>query len=113
MHSDLGVSMNLRICDGERERRAPASMELVEQAFAPGVSIREGTEITLVDGERWLAALAVSGPAGGAGEETEEFLLSGATGEAVDPSGRVGRREVLQQFRQFVLSSVGSATYHS
>jgi hypothetical protein len=48
--------MNLRICDGERERRVPASVELVEQAFASGVPIREGTEITLVEGERWLAA---------------------------------------------------------
>jgi hypothetical protein len=98
--------MNLRICDGEQERRVPASVELVEQAFAPGVPIREGTEITLVDGERWLAALAVSGPAG-TGEAAGEFLLSGATGEA-EPSGRVGRSEVLRRFRQFVLTSVGA-----
>ena len=35
--------MNLRICDGEGERRVPASVELVEQAFASGVPIREGT----------------------------------------------------------------------
>ena len=100
--------MNLRICDGERERRVPASLELVEQAFAPGVSIREGSEITLVEGERWLAALAVTGSAASTGEDTGEFLLSGATGEAADPSGRVGRTEVLRQFRQFVLSSVGA-----
>jgi hypothetical protein len=57
--------MNLRVCDGEREQRVPASVELVEQAFASGVRIREGTETTLVEGERWLAALAVSGPAAG------------------------------------------------
>jgi hypothetical protein len=71
------------------------------------VSIREGTEITLVEGERWLAALAVSGPAAGTGEEAGEFLLSGVTGEAAEPSGRVGRSEALRQFRQFVLTSVG------
>ena len=99
--------MNLRICDGERERKVPASVELVEQAFAPGVSIREGTEITLVEGERWLAALAVSAPAAGTGEEAAEFLLSGATGEPTEPSGRVGRTEVLRQFRQFVLTRAG------
>jgi hypothetical protein len=102
------VPMNLRICDGERERRVPASIELVEQAFAPGVPIREGTEITLVEGERWLAALAVSGPEAGTGEEAGEFLLSGATGEAAEPSGRMGRSEVLRQFRRFVLTSGGS-----
>ena len=106
--SGLGeFPMNLRVCDGERERRVPASVELVEQAFASGVRIREGSEITLVEGERWLAALAVSGPAAGTGEEAGEFLLSGATGEA-EPSGRVGRSEVLRRFRQFVLTSVGA-----
>jgi hypothetical protein len=96
--------MNLRICDGERERRVPATVELLEQTLAPGALIREGTEITLVEGERWLAALAVSSP----GDEAGEFLLSGATSEAAEPSGRVGRSEVLRRFRQFVLTSVGA-----
>jgi hypothetical protein len=93
--------MNLRICDGERERKMPASLELLEQVLAPLVPIREGTEMTLVDGEWWLAALAVSSTGG-----DEEFLLSGTTSEPVAPSGRVGRSEVLRQFRQFVLASV-------
>jgi hypothetical protein len=100
--------MNLRICDGEREHKVPASIELVEQAFAPGLPIREGTEITLTDGERWLAALAVGSPMMAAGDEAEEFLLSGATGEAAEPSGRVGRSEALRLFRRFVLTGVGA-----
>jgi hypothetical protein len=49
--------MRLRICDGERERIAPPSIEMVEQAFAAGASLPRGTEITLTDGERWLTAL--------------------------------------------------------
>lgn len=94
--------MNLRICDGERERRVPATLELLEESFAPGVAIREGTEITLVEGERWLAALAV----GGTGNDAVEFLLSGAIPQAAESSGRVGRSEALRQFREFVLTSV-------
>jgi hypothetical protein len=92
--------MNLRICDGERERKIPASVEVLEELLAPEIPIREGTEITLVDGERWLAALAT----GTAGER--EFLLSGAPGEAGEPSSRVGRSEVLRQFRQFVSAAL-------
>jgi hypothetical protein len=102
--------MNLRICDGERERKVPASIELVEQAFAPGVPIREGTEITLTDGERWLAAVSVGPPMVAAGGEAAEFLISGATGEAAEPFGRVRRSEALRHFRRFVLTSVGA--YH-
>jgi hypothetical protein len=97
--------MRLRICDGERERILPASVEAVEQTFAPEATIREGTEITLADGERWVAALAVGAQAGG-GPECEEFLLSGDTAEHGPLSGRVLRDEVLQRFREFVLSSV-------
>jgi hypothetical protein len=90
--------MLLRICDGQRERREPFSIALLEDTFGSEVPLREGTEITLVDGERWLAAVAVGGRA--AGDQLAEFLLSGS-GE--DVAGRVGRNEVLRQFRQFVL----------
>lgn len=100
--------MNIRICDGDRERIVPASIELVEQAFAPGIPIREGTEITLAEGERWLAALAVGAPSGSDAGNAGEFLLSGITGDAAEPSGLVRRSEALRQFRQFVLTSVGA-----
>jgi hypothetical protein len=92
--------MNLRICDTGRERIAPASLELVERTFAPGASMNDGTEITLAEGERWLAAIAI-GTAGAA----DEFLLSGAVGEAAPVSSRVARSEALQRFREFVLAS--------
>lgn len=91
--------MKLRICDGERERIAPASIELVEEAFAQGVPMREGAEIALADGERWIAAIAVGPSATG----SDEFLLSGMTGGAAPPSGRVSRTEALSRFREFVL----------
>lgn len=92
--------MKLRICEGGRERFAPASLEMVEQVFAPGVPIGDGTEITVADGERWLAAIAV-----GAEGDAEEFLLSGTLGEADAVSGRAARAEALERFRQFVLAS--------
>jgi hypothetical protein len=92
--------MNLRICDGERERKIPGSIEILEELLAPEIAIREGTEITLVDGERWLAAVALGGEGG-----DEQFLLSGAGGGV---SFRVGRREMLRQFRQFISTSVGT-----
>lgn len=92
--------MKLRICDGERERFAPASIELVEEAFAQGVPMREGAEIALADGERWIAAIAVGRSATGS---DAEFLLSGMTGGAEPPSGRVSRSEALSRFREFVL----------
>lgn len=37
--------MKLRICDGEHESIVPASLEMVEQAFATGPPVRIGTEI--------------------------------------------------------------------
>jgi hypothetical protein len=46
--------MRLRICDGEHEGILPGSSEAVEHAFAPGVALRRGTEITLADGRHWL-----------------------------------------------------------
>jgi hypothetical protein len=92
--------MRLRICDGERERTSPASIELIEEAFAPATPIREGSEIALADGERWIAAVAV-----GQGTK-EQFLLSGATGQSDPPSGRVARSEALRRFREFLLESV-------
>lgn len=75
----------------------PASAELVEGVFAPEAPIADGTEITLAEGDRWLAALAV-----GARGETGEFLLSGAVGETATVSGRAGRSEALRRFREFL-----------
>jgi hypothetical protein len=40
--------MRLRVCDGERERVTPATVELVEEAFAPGVAVRDGFEIARI-----------------------------------------------------------------
>ena len=96
--------MRLRICDGERERTTPATIELVEEAFAPGVPVREGSEIAVADGDRWIAAIAVGSGISADGES--DFLLSGMTSEADPPSGRVSRPEALRRFREFVLEEV-------
>lgn len=89
--------MILRICDNGREQVVPASRELVEQVFAPDASIADGTEITLAEGDRWLAALAVGAQGG-----TAEFLLSGAVGETATVSGQAGRSDALRRFREFL-----------
>jgi hypothetical protein len=89
--------MILRICDNGREQVVPASRELVEQVFAPDASIADGTEITLAEGDRWLAALAVGVQGGNA-----EFLLSGAVGETATVSGQAGRSDALRRFREFL-----------
>lgn len=99
--------MKLRICDGEHERIVPASIEMVEQVFAPAVTFRMGTEITLADGGRWLVALALEPPAPRLGQESEQFLLSGGTGGTAVLSGRLGRSEVLRRFREFVREATG------
>ncbi len=88
--------MNLRICDSGHEQILPASIELVEQAFAPDARIRDATEIALAEGERWIAAVAV-GPPGPA-----EFLVTGADGDMPAPSGQVARGEALRRFREFM-----------
>jgi hypothetical protein len=93
--------MKLRICDAGRERIVPASLELVEHTFAPGAPINDGTEITLAEGERWLAAIAV-GTAGA----TDEFLVSGSVVEAAPVSTRAARSEALRRFREFLLAAV-------
>jgi uncharacterized damage-inducible protein DinB len=87
----------LRICDNGQERIVPASAELVEQVFAPEATIADGTEITLADGDRWLAAVAV-----GAQGTPGEFLLSGAAGETATASGPAGRPDALRRFRDFL-----------
>ena len=89
--------MNLRICDSGHEQILPASIELVEQAFAPDAPIKDATEIALAEGERWIAAVAVGAPGGPA-----EFLVTGAEGEVAAPSARVARQEALQRFREFM-----------
>lgn len=90
--------MRLRVCDGKRERTAPASLELVEEAFAQR-PMSDGHEIALADGGRWIAAVAVLTPPGG---ETE-FLLSGETGDLLPVSGRSSRSEAARRFREFIL----------
>ena len=94
--------MKLRICDGEHESIVPASLEMVEQAFAAGAPVRIGTEITLADGPRWLAALALEAHASRPGEEPLQFLLSGGTCGRAVVSGRLGRSEVVRRFRAFI-----------
>jgi len=94
--------MILRICDNGREQVVPASRERVEQVFAPEASIADGTEITLAEGDRWLAALAVGAPGG-----TAEFLLSGAVGETATVSGQAGRGDALRRFREFLAREDG------
>jgi hypothetical protein len=89
--------MRLRICDNGREQIVPASAELVERVFAADASIADGTEITLTEGERWLAAVAV-----GAQGSAAEFLLSGAAGDTATASGRVGRSDARRRFREFL-----------
>jgi hypothetical protein len=98
------MAMYLRICDGERERIGPASMRAVEQAFAPGVPMLPGTEISLADGDRWLTAVPLDAREGGTSGETEEFLLMSASENGAALSGPVGRSEALQRFREFVLA---------
>lgn len=94
--------MKLRICDGEHDSIVPASLEMVELAFSAGTSVRIGTEITLADGARWLAALALEPPAPRPGEEPLQFLLSGGTSGRAVVTGRLGRSEVLRRFRAFI-----------
>ncbi|HEX7337568.1 MAG TPA: hypothetical protein VF252_10210 [Gemmatimonadales bacterium] len=89
--------MRLRICDGERERTAPASLELVQEAFAQH-PVGEGHEIALADGARWLAAVAVLKQPGG----EVEYVVSGETGNEAPISGRLSRSEAVQRFREFL-----------
>jgi uncharacterized protein YbjT (DUF2867 family) len=96
--------MKFRICDGLQERVVPASIEVVEQVFAPGVPMRPGTEISLVDGERSLVAIALGTPSTGGDDDREEFLLTSTHRADAALSGPVGRREVLRRCREFVLA---------
>jgi hypothetical protein len=91
--------MNFRICDDGREQVMPATAELVERTFAPGAPINVGTEITLADGEHWLAAISV-----GAEGSDGEFLLSGASPES-GAARRVTRSEALRHFRALLSSA--------
>lgn len=93
--------MNLRICDGGRERTMPASVELVERTLAPGTAIRAGTEITLAEGDRWLAAIAIEGRAP-ADETTDLYLLVGEeeTGKQLGP---MERPEAVRWFVEFLV----------
>jgi hypothetical protein len=103
------AAMKLRICVGEQESIVPASLDMVERAFAAETAVRIGTEITLADGARWLAALALEPPTPRAGEEPLQFLLSGGTSGRAVVSGRLGRSEVLRRFRAFLEEAEPSA----
>lgn len=92
--------MILRICVDGAERLEPASPARVESVFAPDAPIADGTEITLADGERWVAAMAVGKPGSPA-----ELLLSGADGETATVSGTAPRPEALRLFREFLAAS--------
>jgi hypothetical protein len=107
---DMRARMILRICDGERERVTPASIPVVEQAFAPGVALRTGTEISLVEGDGWLVALAIGAAETPGSDGTEQFLLTSAEGNDAALTGLVGRREALQRFREFVFASAPALT---
>ncbi len=89
--------MILRICDNGQEQIEPASPERVEEVFAPGAPIADGTEITLAEGDCWLTAMVVGAP-GSAGE----LLLSGADGETATVSGTAARTDALRHFREFM-----------
>lgn len=109
---DIRGRMILRICDGERERITPASLDGVEQAFAADVAIRMGTEISLVEGDCWLVAVAIGTSDGFEGGGTEEFLLTSANGNDAALSGPVDRREVVHRFREFVRASIAELHEH-
>ncbi|MFL5496146.1 MAG: hypothetical protein ACJ8DC_17305 [Gemmatimonadales bacterium] len=97
--------MKLRICDEAGERVVPASMEMVEQVFAPDAPLRIATEISLTDSGRWLAALALESGSLRPGQEPVQFLLSSGSGGTAVLAGRVERREVVRRFREFILGA--------
>jgi hypothetical protein len=89
--------MTLHICDSGARRMVPASIEAVERTFSPGANFNEGTEITLMHGDRWIMAFVVSGE-----EEPRKFFVSGNLGATWAVSDRVERSEALRQFRRFL-----------
>ncbi|HEX5575783.1 MAG TPA: hypothetical protein VFX42_07930 [Gemmatimonadales bacterium] len=96
----------LRVCDGEGERIVDASVSVIEQAFAPTVFIRSGTEISLSDGNQVLVALSLGRPEPTASDYAGEFLLSRVNGEHASLSGPVAREETLRQFREFMAAGI-------
>ena len=105
-HSLPRRSVKLRVCDGEGERIIDASVSVIEQALAPTVFVRPGTEISLSDGEQILVALSLGTPESTSSGQTGEFLLSIVNGEHASLSGPVTRGEALRQFREFMLAGV-------
>ena len=97
--------MKLRICDEGGERALPASIEMVEQIFAPDAPLGVGTEISLTDAGRWLAALALEPASLRPGEEAVQFLLSGGNGGSAVLTGRLERQEAVRRFREFILAA--------
>jgi hypothetical protein len=98
--------MRLRVCDGEGERIVDASVSVIEQAFAPAVFIRSGTEISLSDGNQVLVALSLGRPEPTTRDYAGEFLLSRVNGEHASLSGPVVREEALRQFREFISAGI-------
>jgi hypothetical protein len=98
--------VRLRVCDGEGERIVDASTSLMEQAFAPTVFTRPGTEISLSDGTQILVALFLGRPESTTGAQTGEFLLSRVNGEHASLSGPVTRQEALRQFCEFMIADI-------
>lgn len=103
-HSPTPV--RLRVCDGEGEHIVDASVSVIEQAFAPTVFLRSGTEIALSDGNQVLVALSLGGPEPTASDYAGEFLLSRVDGEHASLSGPVAREEALRQFREFMTAGI-------
>ena len=99
-------SVRLRISDGGGERIVEASMPLVEQAFAPTVISRAGTEISLSDGTQILVALSLGRPEAPPSDRPGEFLLSRVNGEHASLFGPVTREEALRHFCEFMLADI-------
>jgi hypothetical protein len=101
--------MMLRICDGRRSRVVVASLEVVEQVFAPDGLHPAGTEISLADGERWLSGIVIDVSQADGYLEPVIYLVSAQDG-AASQAGWLDRAEVIHRFQQFLLDSVAPAT---
>jgi hypothetical protein len=84
----------LRICDNGREQITPASADLVERTFAPEAPVSDGLEVSLAEGDWWLAAIAV-----GAAGTPAEFLVSG---DDLASPVILSRTQALERFRGFL-----------
>ena len=88
--------MRLRICDGAGERILPATLERVEEVFAPDGATAPGTEITLAAGEHWLSATVLGL------NDRAVYLMSGGARVDVIALGHTKWNDARQQFRDFL-----------